>query len=240
MAKEMKYIFCDESRQDLLASKESISENNKYTTIGGIMIPAGKLTEIKTRMLELREKYNAYGELKWGTVTPSKINFYIEAINIFFEDDDMSFWTIVIDSSKIDNETFNKSDQELGYYKFYYELLYHWMDFDTDYRIYTDQKTNCDASRLKELRRIINTSFHGLAPALSIQAINSKESIMLQLENILMGAVGYKFNYCENGKSQSKNEVVKKIEENLGHAISSTSRSEKKFNVFKINLQEGR
>lgn len=240
MSKEKKYIFCDESRQDLLASKKSISGNNRYTCIGGVMIPAEKLSAIKVKMSELREKYNAYGELKWGTVSPSKIEFYLDTVNLFFEDNDLTFRTVVIDSSKIDNDAFNQSDQELGYYKFYYELLYHWIDISEEYRIYTDQKTNCDASRLKELRRIVNTSCYGVEPVLSIQAINSKESIMLQLENILMGAVGYKYNYNGTGTSEAKNKIVERIENKLGHEISSTSRSVRKFNIFKINLQEGR
>lgn len=240
MSTGMKYIFCDESRQDLLASKKSISEHNRYTCIGGIMIPSCKLEDIKSKMSVLRKKHNVCGELKWGTVSPSKIEFYLEVIDLFFEESDLMFRTVVIDSSKIDNDAFNNSDQELGYYKFYYELLYHWIDYDTEYRIYTDQKTNCDASRLKELRRILNNSCYGVDPVLSIQAINSKESIMLQIENILMGAVGYKFNFQETGSSESKNKIVGRIEENLGHEIFSTSRNVKKFNVFKINLQEGR
>lgn len=240
MNMETKYIFCDESRQDLLASKKSITETNEYICIGGIMIPAHKLDQVKADILELRKKYNVYGELKWGTVTRGKLDFYLDIIKYFFNDDDMDFRTIVIDAAKINNDKFNNSDQELGYYKFYYELLNHWIKRDTFYRIYTDQKTNCDASRLRELRRIVNISCHRTEPVLSIQAINSKESVILQIENILMGAVGYKYNWGLSGISEPKNRVVQEIEKELGHKIASTGKNVRKFNVFEIALQEGR
>lgn len=235
----MTYVFCDESRQDLLASKKSISDCNRYTCIGGIMIPANKLDDIKSNITSLRERYNVRGELKWGTVAANRIDFYREIIDYFFNEQALSFRTIVIDASKINNEMFNQSDQELGYYKFFYELLHYWVDCDLRYRVYTDQKTNCDATRLRELRRILNTSLRG-EPIASVQAINSKESILLQLENILMGAVGYKYNFGNHGHSEAKRSIVEKIEKNLGRCIMPTSRGEQKFNVFEIALREGR
>ena len=90
MNMETKYIFCDESRQDLLASKKSITETNEYICIGGIMIPAHRLGQVKADILELRKKYNVYGELKWGTVTRGKLGFYLDIIKYFFNDDDIS------------------------------------------------------------------------------------------------------------------------------------------------------
>ena len=51
-----------------------------------------------------------------------------------------------------------------------------------------------------------------------------------------MGAVGYKFNYGYEGKSEAKNEIVKLIEKY--QIIDETSKNEKKFNIFKIKLKE--
>lgn len=239
MEKQIYNLFCDESRQDLLASASSITSTNRYCCIGGVMIPDSSREKIKSDIKKIQEKYGVYGELKWGTVSPSKITFYLELIDYFFSEHEISFRTVVIDSTKINNEIYNEADQELGYYKFYYQLLFHWMDQQSIYRIYTDQKTNGDRMRLRELRNILNNSYSFASPVESIQAINSREAVILQMENILMGAVGYKYNFGKTGKSTAKEQVIERIEQHLHREIRSTTKGENKFNVFEILLRGG-
>ena len=239
MEKQIYNLYCDESRQDLLASADSITDTNRYCCIGGVMIEASAREEIKVAIKKLQKKHNVFGELKWGTVSPSKIEFYMELVDYFFAEERITFRTVVIDSTKINNEVYNADDQELGYYKFYYQLLYHWVNQQYNYRIYTDQKTNGDRMRLRELRNILNNSYNHVTPIESIQAIDSSESVILQLENILMGAVGYKYNFGINGKSKAKGQVVERIEKHLKHEIRSTTKGETKFNVFEILLRGG-
>ena len=234
------YIYCDESRQDLLASKESVSENNKFCCIGGIMVSADARAKIKAKIKSLKEKYGVYGEIKWSTVSPNKLPFYLDLVDLFFDSSDLFFRTVVIDASKVRNNVFNENDQELGYYKFYYQLLYRWALLGNQYRVFTDQKTNRDKKRLQELRRILNTQFPVSDTFESIQAIDSKESLILQMQNILMGAVGYKYNFRGEGSSDAKEQIVAKIENRLGRKIGKTYSSEQKFNVFEIALREER
>ena len=232
-------VYCDESRQDLIVEKSSIDSHNRFVCIGGIMLPTEKREGLKASIKELKDKHNLYGELKWGNVSPNKINFYLELVDLFFSSDSsIDFRTVVLDAKDIDNETFNDSDHELGYYKFYYQLLYHWIEPQYKYYIFTDYKTNKDRTRLKNLKGILNRACWSESVEL-IQAINSKESLLLQLQNVLMGAVGYKFNYGVHGESDAKKAVVDRIEKHLGHPIRHTSRSYKKFNVFVMDLRKG-
>lgn len=233
-------IYCDESRQDLLAQPNSTSEHNRFCCIGGLMVPIETRQSIKNSIKDLQRKHNAYGELRWGTVSQNKLDFYFELIDLFFSLPQLTFRTIVIDATKVNNHVFNNSDHELGYYKFYYQLLTHWITPQNTYRIYTDQKTNRDRNRLNELQRILNLSTRQENPIKIIQAIDSKESLILQLENIIMGAVGYRFNFGEEGASLAKMQIVSHIETYLGHKIAPTSASETKFNVFAIELREAR
>lgn len=232
-------VYCDESRQDLIVEKSSIDSHNRFVCIGGIMLPTEKREMLKDSIKDLKLKYSLYGELKWGNVSPNKINFYLELIDLFFStDSSIDFRTVVLDAKDIDNETFNDSDHELGYYKFYYQLLYHWIEPRDEYYVFTDYKTNKDRTRLKSLKEILNRACWSESVEL-IQAINSKESLLLQLQNVLMGAVGYKFNYGIHGKSEAKKAVVDRIEEHLGHPIRHTSRNYRKFNVFVMDLRKG-
>ena len=49
-----------------------------------------------------------------------------------------------------------------------------------------------------------------------------------------MGATAYKKNYGYNGKSQAKVEIVKYLEEKLGHRLLPTNRNASKYNWFEI------
>lgn len=235
----MRYdLYCDESRQDLLVKKSSININNRYVCIGGIMIGTENREKLKADIKELKKKHSVYGELKWGNVSENKLNFYLELIDMFFNFKDVYFRTVVIDANEVDNDTYNESDHELGYYKLYYQLVVHWINSGERYYLFTDYKTNKDKFRLQKLKKILNNSC-GTECVEVVQSIDSKESLLLQLQNVLMGAVGYKFNYGDDGNSLAKKEVVKKIETYLGHEIIPTGRDYKKFNIFKINFRKG-
>lgn len=232
-------VYCDESRQDLLVEKSSINIYNRFVCIGGIIIPTEKRDGLKDSIKELKEKHNLFGELKWGNVSPNKLDFYLELVDLFFStDSSIDFRTVVIDAREINNEEYNDSDHELGYYKFYYQLLFHWIEPQHKYYVFTDYKTNKDRTRLKNLKDILNRACWSERIEL-IQSINSKESLLLQLQNVLMGAVGYKFNYGFHGKSTAKKAIVDRIEKHLGHPIRHTSKSHRKFNVFVMDLRKG-
>ena len=57
-------IYCDESRQDLLVEKSSITENNRFICIGGIMLPAENRENLKSKIKCLKQQYEVYGDRK--------------------------------------------------------------------------------------------------------------------------------------------------------------------------------
>ncbi len=232
-------LYCDESRQDLIVKRSSINSNNRYICIGGIMVPNGHREKLKSDIKELKQKHNLFGELKWGSVSTNKVQFYLELIDLFFDTNNpIDFRTVVIDAEEIDNDVYNDSDHELGYYKFYYQLIFHWINPNHNYYIFTDYKTNKDRARLNLLKLVLNRATRSDCIEI-IQSLNSKESLLLQMQNVLMGAVGYKFNYGDTGISLAKKAVVERIEKYLGHQINPTVKNYKKFNVFKISLEKG-
>lgn len=230
-------VYCDESRQDLFCNKDSISLNNRYICIGGIWVEDIVRENIKDEIKLLQEKHKVYGEFKWKTVSPSKYEFYEDLIELFFKytAQELRFRCVVIDGMEIDMETYNQNDSELGFYKFYYQLLNYWIIGNNTYKIYTDYKVNKKNDRLKELKGVLNnSSFYSKVEL--IQAINSKESLMLQLEDVIMGLIAYKYNYGTTGKSRAKNDLISKLESKLGYSIEEYKNS-KKFNIFKMSLR---
>ena len=232
-------VYCDESRQDLFYNKNAITDTNKYMFIGGIMIEQKDRVKIKNILNNIKQKYNLNikSELKWNRITNSKLDMYKEVIDVFVNSN-ISFRTIKIDAKKVNLKKYHKDSAELGFYKFYYQLLNNWLNKYTDDRrfiVYTDIKTNKDLNVLKTLKQCLNNKSQNQLIE-KIYAIESNESVFLQLEDILMGIASYKTNFENKGKSKSKLEMVDYLEKKLGHKIVNTTKSENKYNVFEIKL----
>ena len=149
----------------------------------------------------------------------------------------MRFRCIAIDREKVNLVRFHNCDQELGFYKFYYQLLHHWILDANSYSVFCDLKANRDPERLPVLARCLNNA-NLLSEVPIVQAIRSDESVLIQLADVLTGAVGARLNQTlsEDG---SKIDIIRLIEQRLGRPLGHTRRGENKFNVFVIELQGG-
>ncbi len=226
-------IYCDECRPELFTSE---NKSVPYLSIGGIWIPAENRQEIKSEITKLRKEHKIWGEFKWNKVTRNALGFYGALIDVFFAKEYLRFRTIIVDSDEVDLIRFHNSDAELGFYKFYYQLIHHWiLDFN-QYRIFVDQKTNRLPDRLKVLAKVLNNS-NLSSEVISIQALPSREVNLIQLSDLLTGLVNSYFN--QSVTSDVKKELFNKVESKIGHRIRPTGKSEEKFNIFQIQLQGG-
>lgn len=225
----MKYeVYCDESRQEYF-SRPIYEIENKFVMIGGIWIKAEERELIKSHIKDIRAKHNLFGEFKWNRVSPSKINFYKDIIQLFFHQE-IRFRCLVLPAEKLDRVEYHGDDAELMFYKFYYLMLHHWIYDSNSYSIFVDQKTNAQSNRINELRRILRNA-NLFATVEDVQALPSNEVDLLQLADILIGAVGHHFN--ADGNSEAKKSIIELIEFNIGHKIQPTSKNVNKFNIFK-------
>lgn len=225
----MFHVYCDESRPEAIGSDNLV---DKYAVIGGIWVEKKDVRKVKKEVSRLRDFYNVYGEMKWNKVTPSKIDFYKDIINMFFELDTIRFRCIVVDGTKVNLSKFHKSDKELGFYKFYYQLLYHWLNKNDYYSIFVDYTKNKEHNRLSELKSVLNNA--SLAIVKNLQAVESKQTTLIQIADLLIGAIGYKYNTYNT--SEAKNSIIELLEKNIGHGVKPTLRTQNKFNVFEIRL----
>lgn len=226
-------VYCDEVRPDLFSSQAPTAN---FLAIGSLWLPTDKRAEFKAELHALRDKHRVGGEFKWGKVSPSRTAFYREIVDWFFaQNHDLRFRCIVVDRRQVDLMKYHESDQELGFYKFYYQLLHHWIGDFNDYAIYCDFKRNRLRDRLHVLQRCLGNS--NLAANIErVQAVRSEESVLIQLVDTLSGACAARFN---GGARGVKLEIIEAIERRIGHAIAPTYRGERKFNVFAIDLSGG-
>lgn len=153
----------------------------------------------------------------------------IELIDYFF-DTDLKFRAIGIHKEQFKLEAPNTMYDDF-YYKMYYRLLNYKIDTTDHYNVFLDIKDTWSSTKANKLKDILNVQFGVFR---KVQCIRSEESILLQLTDLLMGAISYEINVPEK-KSSAKKKVLAQIRKHcpdLAHSNSSN-----KLNLYFINLK---
>ena len=230
-------VYCDESHPDVFWSESKARA--RFLLIGGVWLPAALRQRIKVEINNLKHDHHIKNEIKWHKVHEARETFYRGLVDLFIDrGDELRFRCIAVEASQVNLVRFHQGDNELGFYKFYYQMLKHWiLDFN-EYRIFCDEKTNRVADRLNVLRRTLNYSNYS-SQVISVQALPSREVVLIQLADFLLGMASSRFNDRVE-QASFKDHLIRYLELRLGiPRIAPTPKSEVKFNVFKINLQGG-
>lgn len=227
-------IYCDESQPDVFWSKSDTRA--RFLLIGGIWLPSDQRSTIKSAIGALKARHGLNHEIKWHKVHVAKMDFYRALVDLFI-DSDLRFRCIAVEGDKVDMVRFHQDDQELGFYKFYYQVIKHWLDDFNEYQIFCDEKTSRSRDRLAILRRTLDYA-NLTSTVRAVQALPSKEVVLLQLTDFLLGMASSRLNRTAQ-RGSAKDEVIQHLEKRLGRAVAPTWKSEQKFNVFRINLQGG-
>lgn len=97
--------------------------------------------------------------------------------------------------------------------------------------MFCDHKSNRLPSRLKTLEACLNNA--NIASEIKVQATRSEESVFVQLCDVLTWLTQARFN-GEERLGPAKLELLRHLEEALGHPVRATNLAEQKFNVFEI------
>lgn len=227
----MKYVvYCDESRHDG-------HTKNPYMAIGSLWMPRDERDRISKAFRDCCRENSLGGEVKWSKVSKLKLNAYKCLVDFFFDQPELQFRTIVVDQNKLDLCRYHGSDRELGFYKFYYEMLWHWFAPGNEYLILLDFIQNKDAHRFTELRRVLENKLKGCAWISDLTVIDSHRTPLGQLVDLLTGATAAA--WCENlGSGSPKQELLDYLSAKRGRSLRvvSPAPEHEKFNLFKIRL----
>lgn len=224
-------IYCDESCP---------LEYESTTLLGAIGCSYESKEIIVKELRSIKNKYfiNSRYETKWVKVSKSKLEYYKELINYFYNNDDIRIRILVAKNKEnSNNDKYNNGDYQEWYYKMYYYLLDKFIDCNYDYYMLYDEKDKYTTYKMNKVKDIIKTKKSFNDPEhfnFKIKQINSKESELMQLLDVIMGAVGYKNRgFLKKEKGETKKEIVNYIEEVFNKSISeTTSPFESKFNIF--------
>ena len=225
-------IYCDESCH---LEHDGIN----VMALGGVWCPNSKVSEINNRIKEIKNRYGVASttELKWTKLSPSKADLYFDLINYFFDCQDLHFRCLVIpDKTLLEHNRFNQTHDD-WYYKMYFDMLKVIFDPTDKYEIYIDIKDTNSATKALKLKKVCSNSIYDFSSKSiqRIQPIRSHEVQIMQIVDILIGAVCYQNRNFPNTfeKSPAKQKAVEIIKERSKYKLTKTTLyKENKFNIF--------
>lgn len=222
-------IYCDESCHDLTA-------HHKFMSIGGLKVPLTDKAELSHELRALMRSCNLNAELKWSKVSNKRLDDYKKIVDFFFEHTEISFRAIVVEQAKVKMQLHGK-DEELAFYKFYYEMLEKWLTLGCEYLILLDYKSNRGADRYTTLKTYLERYLRGKAWIRDLTTIRSKETPLAQLCDVLTGSIAAAYN--EIGEGTAKEALANYIASRAGFESlrTSTPLTATKLNIFKPDLR---
>lgn len=203
------------------------------------------------------------GHIKWKKVPPPKpdsklFRCYTLLVDLYFKynrQGKMFFKTIITDSNyDFAHKIYNQGDPEVGFYKLYYLMILPTLSPGNEYHIRVADKTVskkysalAQEDRLEELRRCLNNGFIKKSGyqywddlVISIEPRPARERRLIQLADLLMGAVGFHWNglHCLPDAKIGKIYLANYIARHLGRCnlCFRTSSTDRTFNIFRFTV----
>lgn len=221
-------IYCDESCH-------LENDHKPIMAFGALWCPQSEVQRISTMIRDIKSAYRATGELKWGKVSPSRIDFYLALVDYFFGEPGLNFRGLIVNNKQhLNHNYFNEGSHDSFYYKMYYQMLLPILRRPNKYNIYLDIKDTRSASKVRTLREVLCNTFYDFERTLIpiIQNVRSNQRNIMQLTDFFTGAIAYR-NRPDVGRSNAKCRVIQAIENISGRdLVGCTPLWEEKFNLF--------
>lgn len=221
-------LYCDESTH-------LIHDGHPYMLLSYISIAYPQIRLAKEEIKAIKRKFNYTEELKWTNVHSATYKVYAELVDWFFMND-LEFRAVVVDKSQIDEKRADYSFNDF-YFRMYFQLLHTKVDFQNRYNVFLDIKDTCSGEKLEKMKKIMsyNSSIG------TLQFIPSRESVFIQLADVLMGAINYNLRMQKGdvkGNVIAKLKLIEKIKRHSNISLNTTTPlSRNKFNLFFITLK---
>lgn len=217
-------FYCDESTH-------LQNDGMPFMLIGYVSCAFPQIRLHSDNIRAIKRKHHIYDEVKWSKLSKSAYPVYNDLIEYFFATD-LQYRAIVINKAQLKHENFGQSHDDF-YYKMYFQLLSKKLHPEYKHNIYLDIKDTKSAKKVNGLKLFLNSNFVAVH---NLQNIRSHESELMQLADIITGALSYHLRGLNT--VIAKNKIIEKIQLHSRHPLTqSTSSQEPKFNLFFIDLK---
>ena len=218
-------IYCDESCH-------LEHDGNDAMVFGALCCDAPAVEPIVRAVKELRNRFVYHNEIKWSKLIAKQLPFYLELIDLFLGSGGLRFKaTVVKNKSLLDHTQYNGGSHGTFYYKMAFYTLRDFLDKEKVYRIHLDYMDTQGNQRTQKLIEILGAAKPSVT--ISAQTIRSHESQLIQLCDLLIGAMSYSKRFDAQKRSATKARIIDHLENKLGRVLpDSTPPWEDKFNIF--------
>lgn len=171
------------------------------------------------RALKIKHGLKSSFEAKWTKVSPAKTDFYLGLIDLFLTDDRLRFRGLVVpDKMQLDHHHFNQTHDE-WYYKMYFTMLRPVFIAPQHYHIYLDVKDSRGGPKTRKLHDVLANSLYDFNQECigRVQQIRSHESEVLQVADLLIGALTYANRRL--AENRAKMAILERLREKLGQQV---------------------
>lgn len=224
-------VYCDESCH-------LEKDNSPVMILGAMYCPEEEKKNIYDEIREIKKKHgiSTFFEIKWTKVSESKIDFYLELLSYFWEKDELFYRGLVASGKEsLDHDKYNGGDYDLWYYKMYYRMLDPVISPNKRYHIMVDIKDTKGGKRIAKLRDVLCNNIYDFKQEVveQIGQINSRESEILQLADLINGALAFYHRGLVDMPDSNPGKVkfVKALQKRVD-LDNNTKYGERKFNLF--------
>jgi hypothetical protein len=228
-------IYCDESCH-------LEHDGQKAMVLGALWCPSTTVRECNVAIRDIKALYglNKQFEIKWTKVSPAKLDFYRALIDYFFKNQNLHFRALIVpDKTKLDHEAHHQTHDD-WYYKMYFDMLKVILNPSATYQIFLDIKDTRSARKVVKLQEVLRNNMYDFSRSIvqNVQNVHSHEIELLQLCDLLIGAVSY-VNRGLTGSS-AKQQLVQRMRECSGYKLTwTTLLKEEKVNLFRWRAGDG-
>lgn len=112
-------VYCDESCH-------LEHDHARSMLMGAIYCNAAEKERIFANIRSIKEKHglSTWTEIKWTAVSISKVDFFLDLIDYFINEQALSFRAVVVKNKQyLDHNRYNHGSHDLWYYNTYYYFL---------------------------------------------------------------------------------------------------------------------
>lgn len=226
------HIYSDESRH----------RGERFLLLGGLWVRAQDIVSVENEILEMRKRHgyrndadvwvDFLGELKWTKVSEKYLHVYREVVDLFFnliDEGKIRFCVMLVDTHNPKVQKYDNIKRD-GYFKLLYQLYLHNCTVPGVYKIYPDKITNpqhkinletlritLDKSLANKFFNLVNPESRAESYLQIIMPVDSKRVQILQIIDVVIGAVGYFQNryFKQKGAKEAKVKLMKCVFDKL-------------------------
>ena len=225
------HVFCD----------EAFTDGFQYRVQGGVWVNHRGFSVVRSALAKVRAEHPKVREFKWSSIRGKRPRrSYHDLVKVFFEGpaaNHLAFKCLVVHKDDDSSQVLDSHGRDLGFYKAYHLLLKYRLEEGCRYRIRLDKRTGPRPNAEQQVAECLNAECcHWTPPAevLSCVGLESHMDDLMQLADVLCGAVGWEWN-CRPSVAPAKVALAEYVARQLRwkDMKRETAGSAAKFNVWR-------